>query len=222
MQPGIAQRPHAVRGPKKVRVTESQLGRHHALGDQASADRTDRASSALSSCARCLSARLQFAPLAPVDQQRQRIELPWPIAPLRIGVDVVGDAVFDDQPPRQLDAAARRFGAAASTGARSAGSSASESSRRARAVRHNAARCRDRGAGLYPSASARDWRPYLTLAGAAKIQGEREVRIRRLGARRASTRCWPGCVPYGRNATGAGSRLRTSSPGTARNCRPPG
>jgi len=59
-----------------------------------------------------LHAGFDAAPFIGGDQQRQRIELPGPVAPLRVGIDVIGDAILDDEPPCQFDAAARGFGPA--------------------------------------------------------------------------------------------------------------
>ena len=42
--------------------------------------------------------------------ERQRIQRPGPIGALRVGVDVVGDAVLDDEPARQLERAAHGVG----------------------------------------------------------------------------------------------------------------
>ena len=50
---------------------------------------------------------LDLAPLVLREHQGQWVECPRPVCALRIGVDVVGDAVLDDQPPREFQRAAR-------------------------------------------------------------------------------------------------------------------
>ena len=55
-------------------------------------------------------ARLDGLPLRGRQYERQRIQRPGPIGALRVGVDVVGDAVLDDQAARQLERAPHGVG----------------------------------------------------------------------------------------------------------------
>jgi len=50
---------------------------------------------------------LDLAPFILRDDEGQWIKCPRPVGALRIGVDVVGDAVLDDQTPREFERAAR-------------------------------------------------------------------------------------------------------------------
>ncbi len=92
-------------------MTEDEFRGHDALGDQVLGAVQVRQQGIEQLCA-LLHAGFDGAPFVGRDQQWQRIELPGPIAPLRVGVDVVGDAILHDQPSRHLDATAHRFGPA--------------------------------------------------------------------------------------------------------------
>ena len=55
-------------------------------------------------------ARFDGLPLRGRQHERQRIQRPGTIGALRVGVDVVGDAVLDDEPARELERAAHGVG----------------------------------------------------------------------------------------------------------------
>ena len=109
VQPGAVGRPQVVAGPEVVRMSERQLGGHVALGEQPLRPveiRQQRVQHA-----RALrDARFDGLPLRGRQHERQRIERPGPVGALRVGVDVVGDAVLDDEPARELERAAHRVG----------------------------------------------------------------------------------------------------------------
>ena len=52
---------------------------------------------------------LNRAPLLLREYERQRVESPRAVRALRIGIDVIGNAVLDDQAPREFQRTARRI-----------------------------------------------------------------------------------------------------------------
>ena len=87
-------------------MSERQFRRHQAFGDEPLWPVKIR-EQRLQSARALRHAAFNLAPLILRDDKRQRIERPRTVRSLRIGVDVVGDAVLDDQPPRQLERAPR-------------------------------------------------------------------------------------------------------------------
>ncbi len=109
VQPGAVERPQALAGPQVVRVAERQLGRHVTFGQQAL--RTVQVGEQRVQQPRALrDAGLDDLPLGGRQHEGQRVQGPGPIRALRIRVHVVGDAVFDDEPARQLQRTAYRIG----------------------------------------------------------------------------------------------------------------
>ena len=90
-------------------MAERQLGGHVPFGEQPL--RTVQVRQQRIQQARALrDARLDGLPLGRRQHERQRIERPGTIGALRIGVHVVGDAVLDDEPARELERAAHGVG----------------------------------------------------------------------------------------------------------------
>ena len=73
-----AERFDAVARPEKVRMTERQLRRHDAFGEQPLRSVEIRPASASSSRARCARPASMSLPFVGSQQQRQRIERPGP------------------------------------------------------------------------------------------------------------------------------------------------
>ena len=97
-------------GPEEVRMAEGQLGRNDALRPAGAAGRRDPRAAHSAAVARCATPASMALPLRGGQHERQRIQRPGTVGALRIGVDVVGDAVLDDEPARQLERAADRVG----------------------------------------------------------------------------------------------------------------
>ena len=106
MQPARAARHESMTGPQKIGVTEGQLRRDQTFGEQALRT-VEVAEQGIEQSRALHDTLLNPAPLVLGDDQRQRIQCPRPIGALRIGVDVVGNAVLDDQAARELERAAR-------------------------------------------------------------------------------------------------------------------
>ncbi len=109
VQPRAAGRAARRGRPQEVRMTERQLRRNDALREQL-LRAVEIGEQRIEQLRPLRDARLDPPPLARRNEERQEIERPRTIAALRIGVDVVGDAVLDDEPARKLDAAARGIG----------------------------------------------------------------------------------------------------------------
>ena len=109
VQPGAVGGPQVVAGPEVVRMAERQLGRDVPFGEQAL--RAVEIRQQRIEQARALrDAGFDGLPFGGRQHERQRIERPGTIGALRVGVDVVGDAVLDDEPARELERAAHRVG----------------------------------------------------------------------------------------------------------------
>ena len=90
-------------------MAERQLGGHVAFGQQPL--RAIEIGQQRVQHARALrDARFDGLPFGGRQHEGQRIERPGTIGALRIGIDVVGDAVLDDQPARELERAAHGVG----------------------------------------------------------------------------------------------------------------
>ena len=109
VQPGAVGGPQAVAGPEVVRMSERQLGGNVAFGQQPLRS-VEIGQQRVQQPRALRDARFDGLPLRGRQDERQRIERPGAVGALRIGVDVVGDAVLDDQPARQLERAAHRVG----------------------------------------------------------------------------------------------------------------
>ena len=95
-------------GRRKPGMREHELGRQQALAQQplrAVEIGEDRVRAARARCASA--ARRSRATRRPRCSERDRVELPRPVHAARVAVDVVGDAVLADQPPRRAPSAAR-------------------------------------------------------------------------------------------------------------------
>ena len=122
-------------GRRKCGLSNSSAGGKMAIVDAGAAARRDRASMALSSVARWMTARSICAHSCRVDDQRNRIHRPGALLALRIAADVVGDAVGLDELLAGLPAAAELAEAHARRWRRRACASGGAGSRRAAALR---------------------------------------------------------------------------------------
>ena len=103
VQPGSIRWSRTATGPKVVGVAEDQLRRNAAVGDQF-LRAIEIGQQRIEQVGPLQHARFDLPPLRPRNEEGQRIEHPGSITSLRIGINVVGHAVLDDQPARQLDA----------------------------------------------------------------------------------------------------------------------
>ena len=163
-------------------MAEGELGRREALGEQPLRS-VEIGEQRVEQAGALHDAGLDAAPLVGATTQRQRVEVPGAVGALRVGVDVVGDAVVDDQPARQFDAAPR--GASRPSRPQAVEQTAPVLARRALRVDHLvvAGRLQERQRHVaQPGRSA-----------AAQVERERKVRVHGAGGGRGASRpgVWP-------------------------------
>ena len=109
IQPGAVGGPQVVAGPEVVRMAERQFGRDMPFGQQPLPP-IEVGQHRVEQPRTLRDARFDCLPLRGRQYERQRIQRPGPVGALRVGVDVVGDAVLDHQAARQLERAAHGVG----------------------------------------------------------------------------------------------------------------
>ena len=112
LQPGARFGTHSEAGPEEVGMSEHQLGWHDPFGQQALRP-VEVGQQGFEQPRALRETALDRLPLGARQNERDWVERPGPIRTLRVGIHVVSDAVFDNQPPREVEG--RRADARAST-----------------------------------------------------------------------------------------------------------